>query len=288
MTGRFVIRELEHSDLPEAARILAEGFPSHSLERWQNRLRALEQRDPAPGTPLFGYGLDADGLQGIGLTIGSLHGPMDERRTIVNGSSWTVRPAHRGPAALALYRRCTDGAGITYSNLSSGPLTQKMIKICGFAEYTAGVVIAIGVAHARWRKRRVISLKDAARSGLSPERVDMMNYHQARGCLTFCVEDNGRLAPLMFMPRSLRRGIRVAQLIYCERMTDLTDNSMAITFEAWKTGCAALLVDASGPIEGLKGRYFRGVEPRYYKGPAPAYVLDHSYSELVYFGFRRI
>jgi hypothetical protein len=285
MTSRFVIRELGHSDLAETARILREGFPRHSLDRWQNRLRILAQRDPAPGTPLFGYGLDVGGLQGIGLTIGSLHGPLEARQTIVNGSSWTVRPAYRGPAAIELYRRSMSGAGITFSDLSSGADVQKIIRICGFAECSAGIAIAIGVARARGRnRRRIVSLKDAARSGLSPERAAMMEYHQTRGCFTFCVEDNDRLAPLMFMTRSLRPGVQVAQLIYCERMDDLIDNSRAITVEAWKRGCAALLVDASGPIQGLKGRYFRGVEPKYYKGPAPLYAIDHSYSELIYFG----
>lgn len=280
---RFTIRELEHSDLPEAARILAEGFPRHSLDRWQARLRILAERNRAPGTPRFGYGLDVDGLHGVGLAIGSLHGPLETRQTIVNGSSWTVRPAYRGAAAIALYRRCMNGAGMTFSDLSSGARTRRMITICGFTEYTAGVAIAIGVGRARGPKRRIVSLSDAARSGLSPERVAMMSYHQARGCLTFCVERSDRLAPLMFMTRSLRTGLRVAQLVYCESLSDLIDNSRAITVEAWKRGCAALLVDTSGPIKGLKGRYFPGVEAKYYKGPAPFYAIDHSYSELIYF-----
>jgi hypothetical protein len=281
MTRRYVIRQLEHSDLSETARILAEGFPRHSLECWQARLRTLAQRDPAPGTPFFGYGLYVDGLQGVGLTIGSLHGPPEARQTIVNGSSWTVRPAHRGAAALELYRRSMSGKGMTFSDLSSGANTRKMIKICGFTEYTAGTVIAVGVARARGPKRRIVPLSDAERSGLSPERAEMMRYHEARGCLTFCVDTNGRLAPFMFFARSMKSGLRVAQLIYCERLRDLIDNSLAITVEALKRGCAALLVDASGPIEGLKGRYFPSLEPKYYKGPAPLYAIDHSYSELI-------
>ncbi len=283
MTRRYAIRELEPSDLPETARILAEGFPRHSLDRWRNRLQVLAQRNPAPGTPLFGYGLDVDGLQGVGLTIGSLHGPPETRQTIVNGSSWTVRPAYRGPAAITLHRHSMSGAGLTFSVLSSGADTRKIISICGFTEHTAGVAVGVGVAQARGPKRRIVSLTDAVRSGLSPERAAMMRYHEARGCQTFCVDDNERLAPFIFMKRTMRAGLRVAQLIYCERLPDLIDNSRAITAEAWKRGCLALLVDASGPIKGLKGRYFAGVEPKYYKGPAPLYAIDHSYSELVYF-----
>jgi hypothetical protein len=284
MTDRFSIRELEEIDLPQVARILAEGFPTPSLDRWHNRLQTLMKRESAPGTPLIGYGVEAaNGLQGVGLTIGSLHGPLEGRQTIVNVSSWTVRPAHRGPAAIELYRRSTTGNGLTFSNLSPGVHTWRTIKMCGFAERTAGMVLAIGVSSARGPKRRIVSLRDAERCGLSPERAAMMRYHQTQGCLAFCVDDAERLAPLVLIPRSLGHGIRVAQLIYCERMKDLIDNSLAITLEAWKRGCAALFIDASGPIEGLKGRYFHGKEPKYYKGRAPLYAIDHSYSELVYF-----
>lgn len=280
----YIIRELEHSDLCDIALILAEGFPRHSLDRWRNWLQILAQRDPVPGTPLLGYGLDAGGLQGVGLAIGSLHGPPEARQTIVNGSSWTVRLAHRGPAAIDLYRRSMSGKGTTFSNLSPGAHTLKTIKMCGFAEYTAGMVIGVGVARPPGRKPRIVPLTVAGRLGLSPERAEMMRYHQDRGCLTFCVDTDERLAPFMFIARSMRRGLRVAQLIYCERLRDLIDNSWLITLEVWKRGFAALLVDASGPIQGLKGRYYHGLEPKYYKGPPPVYAVDHSYSELPYFG----
>jgi hypothetical protein len=285
MTGRFAIRALENSDIPDAARVLAEGFPKQSLECWQGRLRTLAQREHAPGTPRLGFGLDVDGgLQGVSLTIGSLHGPREARQTIVNGSSWTVRPAFRGPAAVELYRRSVSGQGMTFSNLSPSADTLTTIKMCGFVEHTAGVVIGVGVTRARGPKRRIVGLSDAERAGVTPERAAMIRCHQARGCLSFFVEVGDRLAPFMFTTRSLCPGLRVAQLIYCERLGDLIDNSRAITFEVLKRGCAALLVDASGPIEGLKGRYFPRLKPKYYKGPAPFYAIDHSYSELIYFG----
>jgi hypothetical protein len=283
VTKEPVIRELESRDLPDVAEILSEGFPSHSLDVWRRRLRVLAERDPAPGTSRFGYGLDVDGLQGVGLTIGSLHGPPLARQTIVNGASWTVRPAHRGLAAIQLFRRCVSGAGMTFSNLTAGVSTREMVKICGFKEHTKGVVVGVGVARPRGRKRQILSLSDAERAGLSPERFEMMRYHEARGCLVFCVEETDRVAPFMFKARPLRAGVPLAQLIYCERLGDLIDNSRAITLELWKRGCVGLLVDASAPIEGLKGRFFPGLEPKYYKGPAPIYAIDHSYSELVYF-----
>ena len=89
----------------------------------------------------------------------------------------------------------------------------------------------------------------------------MMRDHQARGCLTFCLEGNDRLLPFMFLPRRAKGIIPVAQLIYCERLSDFTDNSRAITLEILKRGYAALLVDASGPIEGSQGDTFLAKRP---------------------------
>jgi len=280
-----MIRQLEHTDLPVVARLLAEGFPRQPLAFWQDRVRAMAQREAPPGTPHFGYGLDVGGLQGVVLTFGSLHGPAETRQTIVNISSWTVRPAFRGLAAIELYRCATNADGMTFSNLSSAARTQKTIKKCGFIERTAGQVIAVGVTRSRGRRPLIISLNDAERAGLSSERAVMMHDHQARGCLTFCLEGRDRLAPFMFLPRRVNPGIPVAQIIYCERLSDLTDNSRTVTLEVLKRGFAALLIDASGPIKGLMGRYFPNRAPKYYKGPMPIYAVDHSYSEMIYIGF---
>jgi hypothetical protein len=75
------------------------------------------------------------------------------------------------------------------------------------------------------------------------------------------------------------------RFIYCERLSDLVDNSWAITLEVLKMGFVALLVDAPGPIEGFGGRYFPGRAAKYYKGRAPPFAVDHSYSEMIYIGF---
>jgi hypothetical protein len=285
LMNEFSIRELEHADVPQMVQILAEGFPRHSLAFWQDRLSGMKQRQRAPGTPLFGYGIEEGGLKGVVLTFGSLHGPAEARQTIINISSWTVRPSQRGPAAKELYRYATSADGITFSNLSAAPHTLKTIKEFGFTERTAGQILGIGVARAGGARRRILSLSEAERAGLAPVPAEMMRDHQACGCIIFCIEEDDRLAPIMLLPRRVRPGIPVAQLIYCERLSDLVDNSWAITLEVLKRGFVALLVDAPGPIEGFRGRYFLGRAAKYYKGRAPRFAVDHSYSEMIYIGF---
>ena len=113
----------------------------------------------------------------------------------------------------------------------------------------------------------------------------MLRYHANRGCITFCLELPDRLAPFIFLPRRIKPGIPVAQLIYCERMDDFQDNSRNIYLSLLARGYPAMLVDASGPIVGLKGKYFPGRASKYYKGQPPFYAVDHTYSEMIYIGF---
>jgi hypothetical protein len=281
----FTIRELEEPDLPELAQILAEGFPRLSRAYWDNCLRIIRDRDRAPGTPQFGYGIEADGLKGAALALGSLHGPADSPQTIVNISSWTVRPSHRGPPAKELYRYASQFDNLTYSNLSAASHTLKTISQFGFREGTAGQILAVGIRKAPPSAIRIVAIHDAERAGLAPRKAEMLRYHANRGFIAFCLELPDRLAPFIFLPRRIRPGIPVAQLIYCEQMEDFQDNSRSIYLWLLAQGYPALLVDGSGPIIGLKGKYFPGKAAKYYKGQFPLYAVDHTYSEMIYIGF---
>jgi hypothetical protein len=281
----FTIRELEERDLPKLAQIMADGFPRHSLAFWENCLRLIKNRDRAPGTPQYGYGIEADGLKGAALALGSLHGPADSPQTIVNISSWTVLPPHRGLPAKELYRYACRFDNFTYCNLSPASHTVKIITQFGFRERTAGQILAIGVRKVPRRVVQIVTTHDAERAGLLPQKAEMLRYHANRGCIAFCLELPDRLAPLIFLPRRIKPGIPVAQLIYCEQMDDFQDNSRSIYLRLLARGYPALLVDGSGPIVGLKGKYFPGKAPKYYKGRSPLYAVDYTYSEMIYIGF---
>lgn len=281
----FTIRELEERDLPELTQLMLEGFPRHPRAFWEDSLRRIKNRVRAPGTQEYGYGIEEDGLQGAVLTLGSLHGPADSPQTIVNISSWTVRPSHRGVPARELYRHASRFDHFTYSNLSPAPHTLKTIAQSGFRERTAGQIIAIGVRAADRRPTQIVSAQDAERAGLTSQKTEMLRYHSNLGCIAFCLELPDRLAPLIFLPRRIKPGIPVAQLIYCEQMNDFQDSSRSVYLWLLARGYPAILVDASGPIIGLLGKYFPGRAPKYYKGQPPLYAVDHTYSEMIYVGF---
>ena len=281
----FTIRELEERDLSEAVQVLAEGFPRLSRTYWESCLRIIKDRNRIPGTPQFGYGIEDGGLQGVVLALGSLHGP-DNRHTIVNLSSWTVRRTHRGRGvAKELLRHASSFEGFTYSDLSAAAHTIKAVTQLGFKESTAGQVLAVGLRKEPRRPLRIISVDDAERAGLAPEKAEMLRHHASYRCIVFCPELEDQLAPLIFLPRKVQGIFPLAQLIYCEKMEDFLDNSRSIYLRLLSKGFPALLIDGSGPIPGLKGRYFPGKAARYYKGPFPQYAVDHTYSEMTIIGF---
>lgn len=281
----YSFREIETSDLATVATLLTEGFARRSPEFWTDRLQRMRALDPAPNTPRYGYAIETpDGLQGVALTFGSLHEAEIDPLTIINISSWTVRPAFRGKPAKELYGHTARLAGPTYSNLSAALHTQKAIKAYGFAERTAGQVI--GVGHRSSGKRvGVLSRGDAVRMGLGAGVAEMLAHHEQRGCIALCLDLPDRLAPLLFLPRRVKPGLPIAQLIYCERESDLLEHSGTISMALLKRGFLALLVDASAPLPGFLGRYFPNRAAKYYKGRLPSLYVDHSYSEMIYIGF---
>ncbi|MEI6486688.1 MAG: hypothetical protein WCO11_10525 [Sphingomonadales bacterium] len=281
----YSFREIETADLPAVAALLTEGFPRRSPDFWDDRLQRLRTRTAAPGTPQFGYGIEtADGLQGVALALGSVHAADDGAMTIVNISSWTVRPALRGKPAKELYGHASRLPGLTYSNLSAALHTQKAIKAFGFAERTAGQFIGIGTRRSRARVA-VLPRRDAERHGLNDAMAEMLAHHEQRGCIALCLDLPDRLAPLLFLPRRVKPGLPIAQLIYCQRESDLIDHGATISAALLKRGFLALLVDASAPVPGMLGRYVPGRAAKYYKGPFPGLFVDHSYSEMIYIGF---
>jgi hypothetical protein len=139
-----------------------------------------------------------------------------------------VRPSHRGPPAKQLYRYASGFDNFTYSNLSAAPHTLRTITQFGFREGTAGQIVAVGVRKLPRRAIRIVTTHEAERAGLAPQKPEMLRYHTNRGCIAFCLELPDRLAPLIFLPRRIKPGIPVAQLIYCEQMDDFQDNSRGI------------------------------------------------------------
>jgi len=287
MNAEFEIREMDDCDVPEVVPLLLEGFPRRTADYWREGLKRLAERERPPHTEKYGYVLAAgNSLRGVVLTIPSIHNSVSGPQVFINISSWYVRPSHRGQPAKELYYHASRRDGITYTNLSAATNTIKTITSFGFREWTAGQMIAVGLKRRRSIGKRLQFLTpDQAKSaGISEAEARVLVDHAAFGCLAFCLETADRLSPFIFMPRQVKHTLSCAQLIYCQSLDDLVAHGRAILFWLAAHGLPLMILDASGPIKGLIGRFIPGKAIKYVKGPTPTKVIDHTYSEMVVLG----
>ena len=85
----------------------------------------------------------------------------------------------------------------------------------------------------------------------------------------------------------IRRGLfspPAMQLIYCREMSEFIACAGAIGRALLRRGKISVIVDANGPIEGLRGIYTEKRGRKYFKGPNPPRLGDLSDTELVVYG----
>jgi hypothetical protein len=288
MNGAFEIRNIDDRDLPNVVSLLCEGFPRRTAAYWWAALKRLGERERPANSEKYGYTLTTgDVLSGIALTIPSIHIGASGLQQFVNISSWYVRPSHRGRAAKALYNHASGRDGVTYTNLSAAAHTIKTITSFGFQEWTTGQMLALGLTHRRSPSKgpRILTLDQAKSAGLSDAETQVLSDHASFGCIVFCIELADRLSPFIFLRRRIKSVLPCAQLIYCQSLDDLVAHSRAVWCWLAARGFPFMIVDASGPIEGLTGHYVSGKASKYVKGPLPAKAIDHTYSEMVLLGF---
>jgi hypothetical protein len=223
-------------------------------------------------------------MRGLVLAIPSVHEHPAGIQTFVNISSWYVQPSHRGAPAKELYAYASSRhADVTYTNLSAAAHTQKAIRAIGFQEWTAGQMLCVGTASSPGRKR-IVPAGDCRAAGLAEPVARTLADHEEAGCIAFCLETRTKLAPFIFLRRRVKM-MPCAQLIYCESLDDLVENGRTISASLAKRGHPAMIVDTSGPVPGLLGRYVPGKASKYFRGPAPRLAVDHAYSEMIFLGF---
>jgi len=81
-----------------------------------------------------------------------------------------------------------------------------------------------------------------------------------------------------------RRKIPCEHLIHCRDIGELTAFAGAIGRHLLKRGILFCLIDATGPVPGLVGKFLKNREPKYFKGPSVPGLGDLAYSELVMLG----
>lgn len=276
-SGSMACRRMVDDDIEKAANLLCRGFPERPLGYWLRGLGRLRDRPVPKDYPRYGSVIAVGGeLVGILLLIFST---TDEGKIRANVSSWYVDPPYRcyAPLLLASSLRYPE---VSFINISPAPHTIDTIKAQGFVRYANGIFHAIPALAGLVPDAsvRVAGTDD-------PDVSPVLKTLAAYGCLTFVGSRGAETFPFAFMPRRVFKGaLPSAHLVYCAKLSHFAPFAGAIGRLLLKKGIPLVSLDASGPIEGLVGRYFEPREPKYFRGSEPPRFGDISETEFVIFG----
>ena len=283
-------RMIEEHDLAGVVALLRIGFPDRSAAYWYRGFARHAARVLPDGAPRYGYVIDDNGdLVGVLLTFyAAIEGP-DGPSLRCNLSSWYVEPRFRAMATLLDGYAMRDRT-VTYLNVSPAPRTLAMHEARGFRRYCGGQMLVIPVL-SRWRRGlKVASLSPETAALLSSRERVLALDHSDYGCLCLVLLEHGTARVVVLRRRALK--------LSSTRMPRLALPSLQIVYgpedlPRWlgplgryllaKHAMAWLVIDANGPLTGVRGHYFAGRAPKLVRGPHPARLGDLSYTEIALF-----
>jgi hypothetical protein len=280
---RVRTREIGEADHEAMAEFLGKslGYPAGA---YLAILRILKDHNTPQGFPKYGYLLEAGGAiaGGILMIFSAVRGE-DGPYIRCHLTAWCVDPVYRSYASM-FSQRALRHQNVTYLNLSARPATVPIVEAQGFQKFSAGQFATIPVLGFRPRKSdaRVVAPEAAPEELCDPCERKLLLDHQSYGCVSFWCLTQERAYPFVFQPRKIKRVLPGAQLIYCRDVSDLARFSGPAGVYLASRRIFAVSIDACGPIKGLPGRYFDGVQPRWYRGTKPrlgdlAYTLPAMY-----------
>ncbi len=278
-------REIEARDLEAVVDCLARGFPERTKSYWLAGLVRMAEREAMPGLPRFGHCLAADGeIVGVLLQMFSRRETPAGPQILCHLSSWCVDEVYRafGPALHSISVKRKD---VTYVNISPARHTRAGIEALGFRPYNLGQMLFAPILS---RPRRDTSVSDFdADSGaaelLPNEERRILADHAALGCRSLIGMFEGAAYGFVFMRRNILKGrLPCQQVLYCRNGNILANFAHALGRHRLLESAPLFVIDADGPIAGLRGRFARGSGAKYYSGPLAPKLGDLAYSELAF------
>jgi hypothetical protein len=264
--------------------LLDEGFPERGRSFWQGALGKLLDW---PGNAEAGYPVgflwfDAGAPAGVVLTPASLRqAASGGRRTIVNVSSWYVRPDFRWKAPLMLRSLFRDES-VVFTDLTAAPGVQQMLAPFGLHPVNQGIALIPTPTLLAGRSRaEVRAWRPEDLAGRDAPDAALIDLHRRWGCRALTIDD-GRERHLLVLKPFRYRGLPAAQALYVGSHRALDAALPAVARHMLLRGCLVLQVDrrpGSVPVPGLRQR---GIW--FAKGGCFRDRTDHLGSELSLFG----
>jgi hypothetical protein len=283
---RVRCRLITEADLDAIVALLCQGFPGRSRMSWEKGLGHMRRREVPEGAPRFGYCLDADGkLVGVILLIASTRRVNGDPAVFCNVASWYVLPQFRAYAQLvvsiALRNKTT-----TYTNVSPSPHTWPIVENQGYTRYCNGLFFA---AAALMKPKGSVVLEEFDKANhATMADFHMFHEQQELGCEVLVAREGSELTGYVFRRYRILSGRLVLPAMLAIHAPDraqlirLTGNFGRYFLKA--RGAPFLVMDADGPVAGLRG-YFTAMRGRkYFKGPHRPSLCDLANSEFAIFG----
>ncbi len=279
---RIACREIGDADTNEVIALLLKGY-QHTREHWIRCLERLARHPTPAGFPKYGYLLEAGGkVVGVILLIHSAMPAGSGCAVKCNIAGWCVEPAFSS-YALMLHSRAIRRKDVTYINVP-GPHIQAVVEAMGFTRYCDGQVMAIPALSGLFGSGvKVVSAGAPPDAKHDSYDHDLLLEHRRFGCFSFWCVTPEQAYPFVFLPVNVRGFLPCARLIYCRSMDDMVRFAGPVGRYLLKFKRIFVLIDANGPIEGLRGHYFADSRPKYFKGPMRPRVGDLSYTNLSMF-----
>ena len=280
-------REIAEADFGEVVGCLARGFPERAGSYWPDALKRMAGRETIEDYPRFGYLMEARGkVVGVLLLLYSRRLAEGASEIRCNLSSWCVDPPYRG-YALALHTNSVRRKKVTYTNLTAAPHTRLGLEAMGFRRFCDGLFVFAPILSRSRPASRVVAYADETPEAalLGADERKILAEHAAFGCRALIGVDGRRAIGLVLQSRPLHNHlVPCERVIHCGDARGLPEFANAIGRYLVRRGIFLCLIDASGPLPGLVGRFLANREPKYFKGPAEPGLGDLAYSELVVLG----
>lgn len=277
-------RLITDNDLDPVADLLCEGFSGRARQSWCDGLARMRDRDLPEGAPRYGYCLDAGGrLVGVILLIASSRMVDGNPAIFTNVASWYVNQDYRAYAQLVVSIALRN-KNTTFTNVSPAPHTWPIVENQGYTRYCHGLFFAAAALKA---PAGGVVLK--ALSGRHAEMPDyaMLRRHVETGCTVLIAEEQHKHSGFVFRPYRIRSGKIMLPAMFVIHAPDRTElvrlaGNFGRHFLRW--AAPFLVMDADGPVEGLRGFYTEARGRKYYKGPHRPALCDLADTEYAIFG----
>lgn len=278
------LRPILRADANAASALLAEGFPVHSRQIWQESVRRLFSHVEDGWDGSIGYiASDGDKDVGIGLAIPGLRSAYEpEPRKVVNLAAFYLRNGSEWMTTLFLRRMMKDSS-IEYVDITASVAMREVNRRLGFTDRTHGSVMA-PTALAALRPApaaRIVPFEQIPAGILSPAHMELLEYHHRLQAISLAAEIDGVWHPLILV-KNYRKRVVGARVVLARDIELIRRVAGPLSRHLLTLGILFLEFDSPAPV-GMAGTVFvRRAAPAQSTWGSGNGIIDHTFSELLF------